>query len=295
MQGLRLLAETVVAKDRLISTQGTVKVSRGDVVAPDTLVAEGVVENPDIREFKVHDKLGVAPESVRNHLLKTVGDTVELDEAIAVYRGFFSRGTRVCRSPISGTVQSFSDLTGRMMIRGHPLHLKVKAHIPGTVTETYPGTGARVETRAAHLEGLFGVGGETHGMLAVPVNSNESPVTAETVREEHKGKVLVGGSYVTLEAVRKAVKHGVNGLIVGGMDQKDLTELLGYEIGVGVTGGEALGMTLILTEGFGVHPMGAERFSLLESLEGSLACIDGSTQIRSRMQRPEVIVPLAAA
>jgi hypothetical protein len=106
-----------------------------------------------------------------------------------------------------------------------------------------------------------------------------------------KGRIIVGGSVVTLNAIRKAVEIGAKGLIVGGLDQKDLTEFLGYEIGLGVTGNEDIGLSVIITEGFGINPMNQSSFELLMKSRDKLACINGSTQIRSRMQRPEIIIP----
>jgi hypothetical protein len=54
-------------------------------------------------------------------------------------------------------------------------------------------------------------------------------------------------------------------------------------------------MTLILTEGFGEIPMAQRTWDLLSSLEGELASIDGATQIRAGVIRPEVIVTRADA
>jgi hypothetical protein len=85
---------------------------------------------------------------------------------------------------------------------------------------------------------------------------------------------------------------GVSGIVTGGVDQKDLTDFMGREIGLGVTGTESVGLTLIITEGFGVYPMRDETFSLLKSHEGKNASIDGTTQIRQRILRPEIVVPL---
>jgi len=97
---------------------------------------------------------------------------------------------------------------------------------------------------------------------------------------------------VQLGALRKAIEIGVKGIISGGIEQKELTNFLGYEIGVGITGDEKVGLTLILTEGFGRIPMNHETFQLLESFGGKQACINGSTQIRLGVIRPEIILPL---
>jgi hypothetical protein len=55
---------------------------------------------------------------------------------------------------------------------------------------------------------------------------------------------------------------------------------------------EKIGMTLILTEGFGRIPMAKRTFDLLASMLGRKASCSGATQIRAGVIRPEVIIPL---
>ena len=93
----------------------------------------------------------------------------------------------------------------------------------------------------------------------------------------------------------KAKELGVAGLVVGGIHDKDLRALLGYDLGVAITGTEQVGFTLILTEGFGTIPMAAKTFKLLSAHEGQKASISGATQIRAGVIRPEIIIPQAAA
>ncbi len=50
----------------------------------------------------------------------------------------------------------------------------------------------------------------------------------------------------------------------------------------------------MVTEGFGYLAMAGRTFELLRSLEGKDASLNGATQIRAGVIRPEVIVPLAA-
>ncbi len=49
----------------------------------------------------------------------------------------------------------------------------------------------------------------------------------------------------------------------------------------------------MITEGFGTIAMARRTFELLRSLAGKSASINGATQIRAGVIRPEVIVPLA--
>jgi len=123
----------------------------------------------------------------------------------------------------------------------------------------------------------------------------ESPadtLTVDKIGGECSGKILVGGSIVTGDALHKLREVGARGVIVGGIEDEDLSNFLGYEIGVAITGHENLGLTLIVTEGFGGMAMAGRTFELLRRHEGKLACINGATQIRAGVMRPEVVVPL---
>lgn len=290
-EGLGFEEDVLIRKVRRIPAKGKVFVSVGDVVRPETVVASCTVVNPEVHEVRVDIQLDVDPSEVERYMLKKEGDEVKRNEAIAVHRSFFGRSTKVCRSPIDGTIEMFSGSSGRVLIRGKPILIEVKAHISGKVAEVIPSEGAVIECRAATIQGRFGVGGETLGELAVVVDEPAQALTTELITDEHKGKILVGGSVVTLDALHRAAKIGVSGIVVGGVDQKDLTDFLGYEVGMGVTGKEKTGLTLIITEGFGAHPMEEGAFNLLRACEGKRTSIDGSTQIRARILRPEVIVP----
>jgi hypothetical protein len=83
----------------------------------------------------------------------------------------------------------------------------------------------------------------------------------------------------------------VRGIVVGGFDDKDLRDFLGYDIGVAITGSEDIATTLVVTEGFGEINMAAKTFELLKRHEGQMACINGATQIRAGVIRPEVVIP----
>jgi hypothetical protein len=80
--------------------------------------------------------------------------------------------------------------------------------------------------------------------------------------------------------------------VVAGFDDQDLRQLLGRDLGVAITGSEDLGITLVLTEGFGPIPMAERTWRLLASRAGQAASVSGATQIRAGVMRPEIIVPV---
>jgi hypothetical protein len=84
---------------------------------------------------------------------------------------------------------------------------------------------------------------------------------------------------------------GVSGIVSGGFDYIDLSKILGYSLGVAITGSENIGPSLIITEGFGRIGMADRTYELLSSNAGKFAAINGSTQIRAGVIRPEIIIP----
>jgi len=280
-----------IRKTRRLPIKGKVLVSEGDKVAAETIVAEGTVENPDMREVNVFSQLEVDSQDIKQYMIKEEGDHVEEDEVIAIRRSFFGRRTVTSRAPIEGTIEQLSTITGKTLIRGKPIHMEIKAHVPGRVFKIIPQEGVIIETKATLIEGVFGIGGKRYAPIKVAVDRIGEPLTTDRLNSNDAGKILVGGSIVSLEALRKASQIGVKGIIVASVDQKDLTDFLGNELGMGITGEEEIEFSLILTEGFGITPMKEKIFKALEENEGKYASIDGSTQIRSRMIRPQVIIP----
>lgn len=280
-----------ITKQRRLPTRGEVLVEVGQQVKPETVVAKGVVPNPELHDLKLFTQLRVEPEMVKDYMTKAEGEQVARDEVIAVSRSFFTRQTRVSRSPVDGFIERVSTVNGRVYIRANPLDVEVSAYIPGVIKEIIPEEGAVVETSGTRLEGSFGIGGEAYGDIILATEGPDITLSSNDILPEHKGKIIVGGSIATLDALREAVNVGTKGVIVGGVDQKDLTYFLGYEIGVPVTGDEQTGLTLIMTGGFGVNHMEEVLFETLRDHSGRMACINGATQIRSRSIRPEIILP----
>ncbi|MCJ7507430.1 MAG: hypothetical protein MUO85_01710, partial [candidate division Zixibacteria bacterium] len=194
-------------------------------------------------------------------------------------------------SPIVGKIESISHITGQVLIRGNPIPVEIKAYLEGEVVEVFEKEGVAVSTWGSFIQGIFGIGGETHGQIKVLTRDNKEVLTDKLIDKDCKGKVIIGGSIVTSNAIHEAISAGAKGIVVGGLDDKDLREFLGYDLGVAITGSEDLGITLVITEGFGQINMAEKTFELFKSKEGKEACINGATQIRAGVIRPEVVIP----
>ena len=290
--GLAVTSRTVVSKKRILPLSGTVLVEAGEAVTSATVVARAELPGK-AHVVNLVNQLGILPEDLPDYVIKREGDRIQQGDVLAETKPFIKWFKTEVRSPITGTVETISTTTGQIILREPPRPVELFAYLDGAVAEVLPGQGVRVETTCAFIQGIFGIGGETWGTLAVGVASPEDDVTAAHFTSAHAGKIVVGGAFVGAEALARAKAVGVRGIVVGGMHDKDLRALLGYDLGVAITGTETVGFTLVLTEGFGRIPMAHRTFELLRKLDGRKASISGATQIRAGVIRPEIIVPLA--
>ncbi|MCC7102011.1 MAG: hypothetical protein IT206_02900 [Fimbriimonadaceae bacterium] len=289
--GLTVSGNTTVRRPRRLPIKGQVKVQVGDAVGPRDVVASASLPGI-LQTIKLGEKLGLEPKEARALFMYKVGDHIDKGEMVAESKGFFGLFKTTVKSDYSGTVEAISDVSGHVLLRQEPIPVDLTAYISGKVAEIMPEEGAVIETRGAMVQGIFGIGGEQEGEIRVAVKDHSQPLAASDILDTDTGKILVGGSQVTLDAIRRAEEVGVVGLIAGGVLDSDLIEVLGYDIGVAITGQEALPVTIMVTEGFGRLNMAERTFKLLQTLQGKKASMNGATQIRAGVIRPEIIVPL---
>lgn len=292
--GLKVSKGMTINKERRLPLEGEVLVGIGDNVRADEVVAKADLPG-NVQLVNIANLLSVPANDVDEYTTKKVGEEIEKDEILAETKGIFGLFKSQARSPISGTIENISNVTGQVILREPPIPVEVRAYVDGSVTEIAGNDGVTVETYGTYIQGIFGIGGETLGILEVVVNSPDAPLTSDLIQPEHRDKILVGGSIVSHDAIQAAVRGGVRGLIVGGIDDKDLRELLGYELGVAITGSEDIGITIVVTEGFGKIRMADRTFNLLKERQGLKTSINGTTQIRAGVVRPEIVVPFESS
>lgn len=291
--GLTVSANTVILKTRRLPIKGEVLVQEGDMVQPDTVVARALLPGI-LQTVRVAQTLGIEPKQIRSALKVKEGDTVEKDQVIAETKGFLGLFRGVAKSPVTGTVELISEVTGHVGVRQPPTVVDVNAYVQGRVVKVLPQEGAVIETQGALIQGIFGVGGERRGIVRVLVNNPNETLTAQHIPNDVAGQILVGGATIEADAITRAAEQGAVGIVVGGIRDTDLVRYLGHDIGVAITGSEDIPLSIIVTEGFGAIQMASRTFRLLKSLEGKTASINGATQIRAGVIRPEIIVPLEA-
>lgn len=294
---LEVNPRTRISKVRELPLPGESLVSVGDAVEADTPVLSAKLPG-DLTIVRAADRMGFEPDDVVEHLRYKAGDEVQQGDLLCEIKTFFGLFTTRLHAPASGVIEFFTAKNAHLGIRHESIPLSVDAYIRGSVTEVEEGKRVTIETEGALIQGIFGVGGERHGVIRRLDCPNDEVVPPEAVSllgESVQGAVLLGGAQFSIEALREAGERGAAAIVTGSIDADALAQYVGHEIGVSITGDEDVPSTLIVTEGFGMLPISKRVTDLAESLAGLHASVNGATQVRAGATRPEVIVPLETA
>ena len=291
--GLKVLQRTTVDKERRLPLKGDVLVAAGKTVAPDDIVARTYLPG-NVQMVNIANLLNIDAQDIAEVMLVDIGSEIKEGELLAETKGVFGFFKSSAVSPVDGVLESISDITGQVVLREVPIPVEIDAYMNGKVASVLEEEGVVVTANAVFIQGIFGMGGENRGELRVLVDNREDELTSEMIPGDVKGAVIVGGSFISLEAYKKAISVGAAAVVAGGFNYHDLKDVLGYTLGVAITGSENLGTSLILTEGFGQIPMGNRCFELLQQHNGKFTSVNGSTQIRAGVIRPEIVIPLTA-
>jgi hypothetical protein len=288
--GLKVLEYTVLTKERRLPLPGEIIAEKGSKVSAEQVVARTNLPG-NVQTLNVAGLLGILPAEIDDVMLKKIGEKCAKDAIVAESKGFFGLFKSQVKSPIQGEIESVSKITGQVIMREPPIPVEVIAYIDGEVVDIIKNEGVAIRTAGSFIQGIFGIGGETIGQIAMAVDDPKEVLTASNIDKAFKDKVIVGGAMAEYAALEKARDVGAKGVVVGGIEDQDLKRFMGYDIGVAITGSEEVGITLIATEGFGKLRMADRTFELLKSLSGKKTSMNGATQIRAGVMRPELIVP----
>ncbi len=291
--GLEISSLTTISKIRELPLPGEALVNVGDKVTASSSVLKADLPG-DLSIIPVANRMGLEPTDLAGIVNIKAGSEISQGDIVARVKTFFGLYTAEFISPISGTVEFYTEANTHLGLRQPPVPLSVSAYISGTVTEVEPGKSVTIETKGAFIQGIFGVGGERHGeILALDITADKI-VNEETLRSVQKDlskKILIGGAQFTTDAISYAASQGVAAIVTGSIDAEVLSEYIGFELGVSITGDEDIPTTLIITEGFGNLPISSRVIELSKELDGSKASVNGATQVRAGAMRPEIIIP----
>ena len=288
--GLKVLKNTEIFKERRLPLKGQVDSKVGDEVEPCDIVAKTNLPG-NVQMINVANQLNIDANDIKDYMIKNKGEPIKKGNLMAETKGLFGFFKSSVYSPSDGTIESISNVTGQVVLRELPIPVEIDAYIKGKIKTIIPEEGVIIKTNGVFIQGIFGIGGESRGKISVIVENRNSELTEDKITEKERGKIIIGGSFINLAAYKKAIKCGVAGIVVGGFNYYDLEKILGFKLGVAITGSENNITSLIVTEGYGKIQMGQQTFDLLKDHNDQLASVNGATQIRAGVIRPEIIIP----
>ena len=236
--------------------------------------------------------LNIDAQDINEVMQVNEGEQVTKGQLIAETKGLFGLFKSNVESPVDGTLEVISETTGQIVLREPPIPVEIDAYMSGSIQNVLPEEGVVIESDGVFIQGIFGIGGESRGDIVIVTDDREGEITEDMITSDLEGKIIVGGSFISLNAYKKAIQTKVAGVVVGGFNYFDLEDILGYILGVAITGSEDLVTSLIVTEGYGKIRMGQRTFDLLNEHNGKFASVNGATQIRAGVIRPEIVISL---
>lgn len=287
--------------ERRLPYPGEVLVREGSRVEPEDIIARTLRPAPP-QIINVARTLGIPPGEVLRAMDHEVGNKVSAGKRLAHVRSPFGRS---CAAPVGGMITAIDGETGYVTIAPDPEEHALQAAVRGLVMEVLPYEGVVIETPAAQAYGAFGVGEERSGVLRLLALDPADVIQADKIDAKSAYAIIICGASIGAAALRRAVKEQVRGVIVGGIEERELREFLGWADSsswrVGVHSWQWPSprlvsdpkLTLVVTEGFGARPMNQAIFDLLSAQDRQEALIDGTTSLRRPQRRPRVVVPIS--
>jgi hypothetical protein len=158
------------------------------------------------------------------------------------------------------------------------------AHVDGIVTACEPGKSLTISYEGSRIEGTLGVGEQKDGILEVANSTDELQML------NLPEKILCCTYKLSAMDIQILRKSQIRALIVPAMEQSDLVEILGKELGVINTGNEKLVFPIVVLHGFGNITMQAAALSFLTAAKGKKVFVDPHTRIRAGVVRPSITV-----
>ncbi len=261
------------ALHRIRLPRGTVlTVEVGAQIRPDEVIGLHREPMAPIR-VPVTGPLRRRPADLEALLIVRAGSRVGEDDPIAR-----DDGGREVRAPVTGLVVSVMPVDGTVLIAPLGPEEPVIGHIRGRIRGLEE-QAVVVEVPGARLRGVGGSGDAVHGELMIGVRNPEDELRAAAIDSAATGKILVGGSRASAEALTRARAMGVAGIVLGGVLDKELRDFEAIQRRRQQAGGLTGSFGILLLEGFGKVSIDPQMFGWLTEQNGKMASLVGTEHL----------------
>ena len=143
--GLKVSGGVILEKIRRLPLPGDILVKTGDLVTAETIIARTELPG-QVSSANIAGILGIQPEDIDQYMLKVEGQSVERDEVVASTKGIFGLFKSQFCSPVNGSIESVSKVTGQVMLREPEIPVEINAYVDGQVVDVMHNEGVVVQT-----------------------------------------------------------------------------------------------------------------------------------------------------
>ncbi|MCA9397805.1 hypothetical protein KC573_03165 [candidate division WWE3 bacterium] len=264
--------------NRSLPPNAQILVKVGDVVRPEKIVGIGR-KSAGFRNIDAAKVLGVPSNELSQYVTKTPGSYVNKGEVLGEKKSLLGIKNKPLISPADGILSDINTDNGVISLEYMPEELRVVAGVSGTVTEIDPnGPEITIKTDVLEVKGALGLGKRREGSIHI-VGQPDLPLSEKQIGPTWENKIIVGGSLLTRQVLYHCVALKVQGIITGGMHWEEYASLIGSRGRF-----EDIGISIILTEGYGNLPMSPKLFQKLQEYEGKFSFIWGGS---ARLMLPD--------
>ncbi len=254
------------------SVQGQVEVNSGSRVDMREVVVRGEAPAPyTLVNASTQLKLKNA-EQLIDLLEVRVGDSVHEGQLLA------RKGRSRLESPITGRVVRIEG--GLILLQNIPSIVEVEAGLNGHVVEVARGRGVVVETYGAVLQGVWGNGRRTVGMLRAEPMEGLEHIYGDTFDMEFRGAIVFTRRPLNALSLRVIDDQGLVGVVAPSIEPELIDAVKDAKCAI------------LLIEGFGSTRLSGAVTQFLEEHKGRQALLDGTVSNALDLHRPELIITL---
>lgn len=204
-------ALTSIKRERVLSVPGNVLVRRMQKVSPTDVIVVAPMA-PEYLLLDIARGLNVSPEKADELLQRGAGEDLAKGDIIAGPVGMFQR---VIRAPEGGSIKIAGE--GKVLFEIASAPYELQAGMEGTVTNIIPERGAIIESRGALIQGVWGNGKITYGVIQQVSNDLLQELIPEQLNISFRGTIITAGFVRNPEALEVAGNIPIKGMILGSM------------------------------------------------------------------------------
>ncbi len=263
---------TNIKRERVVPVAGDVLVRRMQKVSPTDVIVVAATA-PKFLLIDIAEGLHVSPAKADELLHRKSGESLVKGDIIAGPVGPFKR---VIRAPQSGQVKIAGE--GKVLYEVESPVYELQAGMEGTVTNIIPERGAIIETRGALVQGIWGNGKITYGIMQQVSSDLLQELVPEQLNIGFRGTIIIAGFCRNPNVLETAGNIPVKGLVLGSMSSNliPLASKIDYPI--------------MVVDGFGRKPMNRAAEKILIANKDKNVALNAQAYDPFLGNYPEVII-----